>query len=396
MKNRFLLLCAALCGLFGAAKAQHQWVPQMSGTSAYLNCLAIVSADTVYVSAETGAVLKTVNGGNTWNQVGTGPISAMVFTTNLKGFGACSGEIIATQNGGATWSSCYSNPNISEFWDIYFPDENNGYAAAWSVELANYVVKTSDAGATWDTLYKYDENFALFNTIYFRDALNGFVGCDNGILLKTTNGGTNFTPISVFTNSAINTIFFPTADTGYLATDNSIFSTINGGDNWSQLSFSFPGIIYSIHFINANRGFAVGGTGMGSMSLYETSNAGNTWTQSATGTQTLSAVAFADTMPGYAVGSNGIILKYSKASGIEDSETPINISISPNPAVDFIEITSDKEIFYEIYSAEGALINTGVLKSGSSKMALNGYSGGLYIVKYKTDKGIGNNKFIKL
>ena len=60
------------------------------------------------------------------------------------------------------------------------------------------------------------------NCVYFINASTGFIGADGGIILKTTNGGSNWISLNTQTNRIIYSIKFVDASTGFAATRNKI------------------------------------------------------------------------------------------------------------------------------------------------------------------------------
>jgi predicted CXXCH cytochrome family protein len=121
--------------------------------------------------------------------------------------------------------------------------------------------------------------------VYFRDTSTGYVVGDSGIILKTTNGGTNWTRM-------------PTPTT-------------------------LP--LYWIRFADANTGWAVGGGGV----ALRTTDGGVTWTLRDSGTnQGLTSVAFAGAARGWIVGVNGTILRNDN---LVTPATTMTVSpVSPN------------------------------------------------------------------
>jgi photosystem II stability/assembly factor-like uncharacterized protein len=399
MKNKLSIFVAMGLLSISLANAQNQWLTQNSGTSAFLTSVYFVSADTGYVCSQAGAVLKTTNGGLNWNNIGTGPGNSLCFLNSQKGFGVLDDKIFYTQNGGTNWSPNYSNPDLLSFQSLYFPDNKHGYAIALTQMMDNMLVKTSNYGLSWDTIYKYSDNLALFVSVFFKDSLNGFIGADNGKILKTTNGGTiwSILPVDLVNKPSFSYIYFPTPDTGFAATDiHGVYRTIDGGNTWNHLSSSFPPALYSVWFTDANHGFVGGGDGLTSMTLYKTNNGGNTWTQSASGVQALNAMYFVDSMPGYAVGTNGTILKYTHSTGINDnvfSET--NLNLYPNPATDKLTIETPQKAAIEILNLQGQLVKSFPNEGRETPVDVSELTGGVYILKLTTEEGSVVRKFVK-
>jgi photosystem II stability/assembly factor-like uncharacterized protein len=114
----------------------------------------------------------------------------------------------------------------------------------------------------------------------------GFAGGESvtymgdGIVIKTTNGGTTWTSLWTGTDQGLEDICFTDLNTGYVCGWSAYFAkTTDGGLTWTP---QFPGGAEVDHykgvaFKDANNGVAVAQTMTGSM-VYVTSNGGTTWT----------------------------------------------------------------------------------------------------------------------
>ena len=94
-----------------------------------------------------------------------------------------------------------------------------------------------------------------------------------GVILKTTNGGTNWVNVFSPTSRTLRAIHCINPSTILAAGYDGIFiKSTNGGGDWtSNFIGSFD--IYSISFINSTTGFMCGETG----AVWKTTNAGNNW-----------------------------------------------------------------------------------------------------------------------
>ena len=106
--------------------------------------------------------------------------------------------------------------------------------------------------------------FQIQNPIYSPESINsinfinetGWVFGNKGIVLKSTNGGTNFIQQVLPINSDIKGQSLVNAQICYVYDDSGrIFRTLNGGFNW-VLSSIFPSRVNSLFFINSEKGFA--------------------------------------------------------------------------------------------------------------------------------------------
>jgi hypothetical protein len=87
---------------------------------------------------------------------------------------------------------------------------------------------------------------------------------------------------------------------------------------------------------------------------------------------------------------------YVHISGIYDSYSEKELSISPNPALDHITIkSSDVELEQvRIYSIDGRLISESATKAG--RITINHLTPGVYYVYFYHRKGISVRKLLKL
>lgn len=145
----------------------------------------------------------------------------------------------------------------------------------------------------------------ILTNVQFIDANTGYIVGISGTVRKTTNGGTNWSAISVVPENLYN-VFFVNSSTGYICGDGGyITKTTNGGSSWSTQSP--PVELYrGLFFNNDQTGYACGSTG----TIAKTTNGGSQWTALNSGvTVFLQNIKFADQSTGYAVGFNGTILK---------------------------------------------------------------------------------------
>ncbi len=115
-----------------------------------------------------------------------------------------------------------------------------------------------------------------FKTVKFIDVSTGWAAGDNGNILKTTDGGINWSVQTSGTNNTIRSIFFIDASNGWACGDmGTIISTNNGGTNWTAQNSPYTSQYTSIRFANTLTGWIIG---KGSV-LLKTVDAGATWTQ---------------------------------------------------------------------------------------------------------------------
>lgn len=200
------------------------------GSSSGQGELWMENADTYYIQASSSTlgsgIFKTEDGGITWS---VNPVSISItdffFLSNEVGFAAGSFTgLYKTTDAGASWSVVNSSLQ-AEPLNVHFTDEQTGYFASTSSTR-----KTEDGGLTWQSLSN-GNNAA----VYFYDEMLGYVVNREAALLRTTDGGANWTYIiSDYENVVIRDAVFLNG------------RIIVAGNNSDILSTSIPKILTAI------------------------------------------------------------------------------------------------------------------------------------------------------
>ena len=182
--------------------------------------------------------------------------------------------------------------------NIYFVNDNTGIA----VGLFGTARKTTNGGLNWTGLSVTTEH--LYG-IYLNNANTGYV-CGDGVFYKTTNGGTNWftqpVPLELYRN-----IYFINDNTGYACgSSGTIIQTTNAGVNWNSLPSGTGNFIQNVKFTDAFTGFAAGNSG----TILKTINGGLNWSALTSGTSLpLFGLAVTSANIIYASGENGFMIK---------------------------------------------------------------------------------------
>ncbi len=140
---------------------------------------------------------------------------------------------------------------------VCFTDNNTGFAVGDS----GTILKSIDGGENWSIINSGIS--AMLNSVFFINQNIGYIVGNYGTLLKTTNAGENWTPVSSGTSSNLLAIHFPTEDIGYavggdVIEPGLILKTTDGGENWTSSTWDVNTMLMAVYFINADTGFAVG------------------------------------------------------------------------------------------------------------------------------------------
>ena len=206
------------------------------------------------------------------------------------------GQIYRTTNGGISWDSAQTIFNYSWWNDIFFPSANIGYACGGTSfgPYASTAAKTSNAGASWDSITSNAFGYELYSAYFINDTVGFFGGA--GLVVKTMDGGLTFSVDTLTAFGAPEDFYFTSADTGILVGGYKIARTTDQGQNWTVV-FTDTTRIHSVSFISSNDGYAVGDKG----ALLKTIDRGITWSKTiiADDSTRLESIQFLNINTGY-------------------------------------------------------------------------------------------------
>ncbi len=169
-------------------------------------------------------------------------------------------------------------------------------------------------------------------SIFFTSADTGYVAGENAKILMTTNGGLNWS-LKNSGGPELKKIKFPSKDTGYaVATFGGLYKSFNAGQSWSSSTLP-SGTFYGMDFYNTNLGFLVGQGSSGGASIFKTSDGGTNWSVlDFIPTSEITDIQMLSPLLGYAVGFNFFTYEghFYKTTDGGNSWTPQIISILPN------------------------------------------------------------------
>jgi photosystem II stability/assembly factor-like uncharacterized protein len=168
-RSGVLVGLALLAGALVAPPAQasaHQpsWRLVETGTTEHFRGLSVVSANVVWLGGYDGTVLRTVNGGRSWDvSHPDGPESALQFR-DITGFDrnhavamaagtGTDSRLYRTSDGGRTWTLALTNHNKAAFFDcMSFYGPKRGLVLSDPVNGRFRILATNDGGASWRVL----------------------------------------------------------------------------------------------------------------------------------------------------------------------------------------------------------------------------------------------------
>ncbi|HMQ78474.1 MAG TPA: YCF48-related protein [Ignavibacteria bacterium] len=239
----------------------------------YTNDAFFFNMTTGIVCGPGGMIRRTSNGGLSFDSVPSGTVSglnSMHFINDLTGFIAGdSGIVLKTTNSGVNWNiiSTGSSQRISGIFVI----DNRIYCTTTSGSILLF---SYDGGNEWRSAAVSSGSYSLENPV-FRDTLNGLLS-GSSYVFSTTNGGINWTQLPIVTTNR--KIYFH--DNNWYITGSSRFILRSADDrvNWDSLL-----IPLTTNFSSLNGPLGISGSyfllGGDLGSLYVSKNNGNSWSQ---------------------------------------------------------------------------------------------------------------------
>ncbi|PCJ80306.1 MAG: hypothetical protein COA57_15065 [Flavobacteriales bacterium] len=225
-------------------------------------------------------------------------------TTLLIAFLTVAGAVQAQ-----SWWAQTSN-TTEDLMNINFYNNNTGMAFG---DTLSTMVKTSNQGVLWSELSPVFTAGELLSSSYLDANTIIAVGVHDisggdGLVMKSANGGSTWTTDTNIPEKLFD-VDFATSTNGWISGENGyIARTTDGGTSWQQQTTATGEDIFSIDFVDANEGWAVGTVDSIAVILH-TTNAGTNWTMQVSGVnEPLFSVFFVDNMNGWAVGANGTII----------------------------------------------------------------------------------------
>ena len=208
MKNIRLYTLLALLLMAGGVTMAQQWIELQTGVTEDLYGVCCIDTNTVFVCGQNGVILKTEDGGNSWQE--------------------------KYRQSGYQW------------YKIQFGDSNIGFSFGRDNNYKGKLLKTIDGGETWVDMgcpfnaYNYISPFSC--DLFLVDIDTLYVASDQ--LMKSTDGGNSFSQLEIERLNSTQDLYFE-GNVGYIVwgmagdfQGTHVAKTTDYGSSWEEfLSF---------------------------------------------------------------------------------------------------------------------------------------------------------------
>ncbi|SPD75175.1 putative Ycf48-like protein [uncultured Desulfobacterium sp.] len=249
--------------------------------------LAVCFSDenTGYIVGNNGLFLHTSDGGINWERVKFfDDFYNDVFFIGQKGWIVGErGLIIHSTDGGKSWRK-QKNGSRNNLLSVFFVDENKGFAVGGD----GLILKTEDGGSSWKTVdvdfssLIPEELFAVgvvsinLYDVFFANETLGFIVGDSGTILRSTDGGEQWSLVNMADVPPIFSVYFKNDGEGFCVGYSGYFlKSEDGGSSWKRQKIDTANSLYRIRMLG-DYGVIVGDLA----TQFTTKDGGKTWVKS--------------------------------------------------------------------------------------------------------------------
>ncbi|MBE0430016.1 MAG: hypothetical protein IBX61_09145 [Thermoleophilia bacterium] len=347
--------------------------PVPSGATGRLHAAAVASgsASHAFAGGIGGAIVKTTDGGASWNRIAGGDANDITSSSFVDGAtGWIAGDnsmVIRTVNGGRDWVDDNAGmPAGVRIYGLHFLDANTGFAAG---VLNNAGVIYKYTNGVWNGMEVPGGTGRLY-AVHMTSATEGWAVGRNSMVLRTSDGAT-WVPANTGIGAGyeLNSVDATAATDGWITGQKGacpascqgiVLKYDPGSGGWAETVLADVKFFSEIDMVDANTGYVVGSGGR----IYKTSDGGGAWEPQDSGTsRILASVSFLpDGQTGFVAGGDiydSRVLKTTDGGATWSTES-VGTNLSLN-TVSTMPAPAGETPFYAAFAGGG---NGAVLRSG--------------------------------
>lgn len=185
-------------------------------------------------------VLRTADGGLTWNRITHGQAESVSRLASLGGSnvvgaafvsGGNSGRMLRSADGGLTWTAGSALTGWLQYLGaMSFMNANTGIARIGASSGQTYLARTTDGGVTWALLTLTTTTGSYLDAAVLSSDGTGVVTTGNGEMLRTADGGATWQAVNSGTTQPLRAGASPAAGVFVLVGDGGVLRNTEGGN----------------------------------------------------------------------------------------------------------------------------------------------------------------------
>ena len=278
------------------------WIRQGAGQIADVPLFGVFAVDpyTAWVvgvpESEYGTIYHTTDGGDTWERKGSSNMGSSDYVPNVlflkvharadDAWIVGTGTILHTSDDGATWTNHIPDEyKVVALQGVFVLDHDTVWVTGGPDNAGHAVIlKTTNAGLTWTRQDGGDvDDVEHLLGISAADADVAWTVGSGYSVLKTTDGGTTWTRDPFFSGyNDINEVYAMSTSMVWVATDDSIYWTTDGGEIWdisSNYGLEGATAFMGITAVSDQKAWTSFSSTIGSGFIAYTTEGGTSWTK---------------------------------------------------------------------------------------------------------------------
>lgn len=328
------------------------WTDQIPNAKGIMYRPDFFDENTGVVGSSEGTLLKTVNGGASWEKIQFGPdenfFAVDMVSEQAMVIGSSSGKVYGSMDQGENWTMI--GDQLGQVSDLHVLSLQSAVLTAESGKI----YKTKNGGAQWDEVYSGNQDI-LFG-LDFKGQQRGWACGWYGQILHTEDGGDTWVSQHYDGRNQFVDIHFTSPDEGWVVSStftDTVWHTTNGGTDWQTSILPYKVFWHGVSFTNQDTGWIAGGSA-GFGIVLRTNNGGQTWSidhQSPEALLGIYAVPQKETV--WATGVGGNIVKYSPCTFIPQlSNLTGDLMPCQGDTVPYLVNSSDVDLFEWSYPTD--------------------------------------------
>ncbi len=339
------------------------WTSQLLNIAGFIRKIRFQNSQRGYFVTDAGEWGITLDAGQTWTVLPTGYLQSLYSFRFIDPMTivVCGdqGIVLRSNDGGLSWSSLLSGITDEQF-GLLIQDS----ALVWSCGKDGSVFRSQNAGFNWQRIKT--GTTGVFLNISKINANKVILSADSGRIFLGDKSSFYLEEVFVDSVEAIKDAWFNDSLNGWAcSTGPHIYRTNDGGHTWWQLSSVSSGeTLKAIQFLNDSIGFVAGNNG-----IYKTNNGGIAWNYTAfSNASFIEDLRFYGDSIGYCAGNFGKMMKTEDQGNFWFES---NTSPSGNINVSSISLINDSTVYIASNQSQSISINGGIVFGTQSTACLS-------------------------